>query len=150
MYPSFASEKLPSIKALACQTAMVGGGAAFDLYFRKPEGFHTSHLVSLPRHKGYFLRSEGFYYPCELERMPTGWERYESFLAFQAELQAFLFPYFVKAFPLAESLGEKRFLSSVLPWQEDGKPLPKYESKSLWLALPDRKSAEESLSMVPA
>lgn len=144
MLPSFASEKLPKVKALAKQTAMVGGGAGFDLYFKKPEGFDASFLVSLSSHSGCFLRPEGFYYPSAIESLPLGWERYESFLAFQTELQSFLFPYFIKAFPLAESLGEKRFLSSVLPWEQ------KYESKSVWLALPDRKSAEESLSMVPA
>jgi hypothetical protein len=136
MLPSFASASLPPIKALAKQTAIVGGGAGFSLYFPKPEGFDASHLVSLSRHKGYFLRPEGFYYPSPIERMPLGSERYESFLDFQAELCAFLFPYFVKAFPLCESLGEKRFLSSTLPWEG------KYESKSLWLSLPQRKSAE--------
>jgi hypothetical protein len=68
--------------------------------------------------------------------MPLGFERYESFLAFQVELSAFLFPYFAKAFPLCRSLGEKGFLTSSLPWEE------KYQSKSLWLSLPQRKSAE--------
>jgi hypothetical protein len=140
MLPSFASASLPPIKALAKQTAIVGGGAGFSLYFPKPEGFDASHLVSLSRHKGYFLRPEGFYYPSPIESMPLGFERYESFLAFQAELCTFLFPYFVKAFPLCESLGEKRFLSSTLPWEG------KYESKSLWLSLPQRKSAEGKVS----
>jgi hypothetical protein len=136
MLPSFASASLPPVKALAKQTAIVGGGAGFSLYFPKPEGFETSHLVILSSRKGYFLRPEGFYYPATIERMPLGFERYESFLAFQAELSAFLFPYFAKAFPLCKSLGEKRFLTSTLPWEE------KYESEALWLSLPQRKSAE--------
>ena len=136
MLPSFASASLPHVKALAKQTAIIGGGAGFSLYFPKPEGFETSHLVILSSRKGYFLRPEGFYYPSAIERMPLGFERYESFLAFQAELSAFLFPYFAKAFPLCKSLGEKGFLTSSLSWEE------KHQSKSLWLSLPQRKSAE--------
>ena len=136
MLPSFASASLPPIKALAKQTAIMGGGAGFSLYFPKPEGFDASHLISLSSHKGYFVRPESFYRPKSLDLMPLGFERYESFLAFQAELCAFLFPSFVKAFPLCESLGAKRFLASTLPYSE------KHQSKSLWLSLPQRKSAE--------
>jgi len=131
--PAFASASLPPIKALAKQTAIIGGGAGFSLYFPKPEGFDASHLVILSRHKGYFLRPEGFYRPASLDAMPLGSERLEAFLAFQAELLGFLFPYFAKAFPLCESLGSQRFLSNVLSYSE------RYESKSLWLSLPDRK-----------
>jgi len=69
--------------------------------------------------------------------MPLGWERYEAFLAFQAELNAFLFPYLCKTFPLCESLGAKGFLSSVLPCSE------KYESREAWISPPQRKTAEE-------
>jgi hypothetical protein len=133
MLPSFASASLLPVKALAKQTAIVGGGAGFSLYFPKPKGFDASHLVSLSRHKGYFLRPEGFYRPASLDAMPLGRERLEAFLAFQAELLDFLFPYFAKAFPLCESLGSQRFLSNVLSYSE------RYESKSLWLSLPDRK-----------
>ena len=136
MLPSFASASLPPVKALARQTAIVGGGAGFSLYFPKLKGFETPHLVILSSRQGYFVPPEGFYRPESLDAMPLGFERYESFLAFQAELCAFLFPYFVKALPLCKSLGAKRFLSSTLPWEE------KYESKALWLSLPQRKSAE--------
>lgn len=134
--PAFASASLPPIKALACQTAFVGGGAGFSLYFPKPEDFDPGHLVTLSSQKGFLLRPEGFYRPASLDLMPLGAERLEAFLAFQAELLGFLFPYFAKAFPLCESLGSRRFLSSVLPYSE------RYESRKAWLLLPDRKSAE--------
>jgi hypothetical protein len=134
--PAFASASLPPIRALACQTAICGGGAGFSLYFPKPEGLEAGHLVSLSGQKGYFLRPEGFYRPGFLDAMPRGSERLEAFLAFQSELLAFLFPYFVEAFPLCESLGSQRFLSSVLPYSQ------KYESRKAWIMLPDRKGAE--------
>ena len=134
--PAFASASLPPIKALACQTAFVGGGAGFSLYFPKPEGFDPGHLIMLSSQKGFLLRPEGFYRPASLDLMPLGAERLEAFLAFQTELLGFLFPYFAKAFPLCESLGSRRFLSSVLPYSE------RYESRKAWLLLPDRKSAE--------
>lgn len=136
MLPSFASASLPPVKALAMQTAIIGGGAGFSLYFPKPAGFDSSHLVLLGSHKGYFLRPEGFYRPQSLDAMPLGSERLEAFLSFQAELCAFLFPFFVKAFPLCESLGAQRFLTFTLPYSE------KYESRKAWLSLPNRKSAE--------
>ena len=134
--PAFASASLPPIKALACQTAFVGGGAGFSLYFPKPEGFDPGHLVTLSGQKGFLLRPEGFYRPDSLDAMPVGSERLEAFLAFQAELLSFLFPYFAKAFPLCESLGSQRFLSSVLSYSV------RYESRKAWLLLPDRKGAE--------
>jgi hypothetical protein len=136
MLPLFASASLPPIKALAWQTPFVGGGASFSLYFPKLSPDNEDFLVSLASYSGWFQRPEGFYYPSFIKEMPVGWERYESFLAFQKELNAFLFPYFVKAFPLAESLGEEGFLSSVLPYSQ------KYERKKAWLSLPQRKSAE--------
>jgi hypothetical protein len=131
--PAFASASLPPIKALACQTAIVGGGAGFSLYFPCPITDGQSFLVSLSSHKGYFQRPEGYYYPSSLESMSLGFDRLEAFNAFQAELLGFLFPYFVKAFPLCESLGSQRFLSSVLSYSE------KYESRKAWLLLPARK-----------
>lgn len=134
--PAFASASLPPIKALACQTAFVGGGAGFSLYFPCASISGKNFLVSLSSHKGYFQRPEGFYYPESLEALPLGFERLEAFEAFQAELLSFLFPYFAKAFPLCESLGSQRFLSSVLPYSE------RYESRKVWLLLPDRKGAE--------
>jgi len=141
MIPSFVSASLPFTKALACQTAIIGGGANFSLYFPHPErGFNSGHLVSLGRFKGYFVYPESFYYPASLDAMPLGGERLEAFLAFQAELLSFLFPFIAKAFPLCESLGSKRFLSSVLSC---GKT---YESRKAWLLLPDRKEAEEGKS----
>lgn len=136
MLPSFASASLPFTKALACQTAIIGGGAGFSLYFPKPKGFDPGHLVSLGDRRGYFLYAEGFYRPASLDSMPLGGERLEAFLAFQSELLGFLFPFVVKAFPLCESLGSKRFLSSVLSYSKS------YESRKAWLSLPDRKSAE--------
>ena len=137
MLPSFVSSKLPPAKALAVQTAIVGGGAGFSLYFPKPESFDASFHITLGSHRGQFLRPEGFYYPAPIEKMPLGWERYEAFLAFQAELNAFLFPYLCTTFPLCESLGAKGFLSSVLPYSE------KHESRKAWISLPQRKTAEE-------
>jgi hypothetical protein len=61
--PAFASASLPPIKALACQTAIVGGGAGFSLYFPCPITDGQSFLVNLSSHKGYFQRPEGYYYP---------------------------------------------------------------------------------------
>ena len=136
MLPSFASASLPPVKALAMQTAIIGGGAGFSLYFPKRKGCDTAHLVSLSGRKGYFVRPEGFYRPESLDAMPLGSERFEAFLSFQAELCAFLFPFFVEAFPLCESLGAQRFLTFTLPYSE------RYESRKAWLSLPDRKSAE--------
>ena len=69
--PAFASASLPSIKALACQTAFVGGGAGFSLYFPKPEGFDPGHLVTLSGQKGFLLRPEGFYRPDSLVLIPN-------------------------------------------------------------------------------
>lgn len=136
-FPSFASASLPPIKALAWQTPLIGGGASFSLYFPKVPSSADNFLVSLASYEGWFQRPEGFYYPSSLENMPVGWERYESFLVFQKEMNAFLFPFFIAAFPLAESLGEEGFLSSVLPYSQT------YERKKAWLSLPDRKSAEK-------
>lgn len=135
MLPSFASASL-SVKALACQTAIVGGGAGFSLFFPCHNTEGKSFLVSLSSHSGWLQRPEGYYYPQSLEAMPLGFERLEAFHAFQAELSSFLFPFFCKAFPLAESLGSQRFLSSVLPYSQ------KYESKKAWLLLPASKGAE--------
>ena len=129
--PSFASS-IGQTKALAWQTAIVGGGAGFSLYF-PAERESSSFLVHLGSHDGLFQRPEGYYYPQEIEAMPKGADRLEAFLAFQKELNAFLFPLFCKAFPLAESLGEQRFLSSVLPYSQ------KYESRKAWLTLPAAK-----------
>ena len=131
--PSFASA-LQQTKALACQTAMCGGGAGFSLYFPIESTEGRSFLVSLSSHDGMFQRPEGYYYPEELEKMPLGWERYEAFLAFQKELNAFLFPFFCNAFPLAESLGAQRFLSSCLPYEEN------HKSGKAWLLLPAAKA----------
>jgi hypothetical protein len=136
MLPSFISASLPPTKALACQTAIIGGGAGFSLYFPCHQREGRNFLVSLSSHDGYFQRPEGYYYPESLESMPLGFDRLEAFNAFQAELLSFLFPYFVKAFPLCESLGSQRFLSSVLSYSES------YESRKAWLLLPDRKGAE--------
>lgn len=133
LLPSFASPDLQT-KALACQTAIVGGGAGFSLYFPlAKERKGTSFLVSLSSHNGMFQRPEGYYYPAEIERMPLGWERYDAFLAFQKELNAFLFPFFCEAFPLTKRLGDQRFLSSCLPYEE------KHESRKTWLLLPAAK-----------
>ena len=129
--PSFVSS-IGQTKALAWQTAIIGGGAGFSLYF-PAERESSSFLVHLGSHDGLFQRPEGYYYPQEIEAMPLGKERYEAFLTFQKELNAFLFPLFCKAFPLAESLGEKLFLSSVLPYSQ------KYESRKAWLTLPSAK-----------
>jgi len=137
MLPSFVSNKLPPTKALAVQTAIIGGGAGFSLCFPKPESFDASFHIILGSHRGHFLRPEGFYYPSSVERMPLGWKRYEAFLSFQTELNAFLFPYLCKTFPLCESLGAKAFLSSVLPYSE------KYESRKARISLPQRKTAED-------
>ena len=134
--PSFASAELPSVKALATLSPFFGGGATFGLLFRKPETLRASHLVSLCSQQGYFVYPETFYRPESLDKMPQGWERLEAFEAFQKELLSWLFPFFCEAFPLAERLGEERFLSSCLPYSEH------YEGKSLWLSLPNRKSAE--------
>lgn len=129
MLPSFASH-LQQTKALACQTAIIGGGAGFSLYFPIESTEGRSFLVSLSSHSGTFQRPEGYYYPKEITAMPLGWERYEAFLAFQRKLNAFLFPFFCEAFPLAERLGEQRFLSSCLPYEE------KHKSRKAWLLLP--------------
>ena len=134
--PAFASASLPPIRALARQTAICGGGAGFSLYFPKPEGLEAGHLVSLSGQKGYFLRPEGFYRPASLDLMPLGAERLEAFLAFQAELFAFLFPYFQRPFPACSSLGAQRFLTHTLPYDQV------YGSRKTWIELPDRKGAE--------
>ncbi len=132
--PSFASS-LQQTKALAVQTAIVGGGAGFSLYFPlAKERESASFLVSLSSHDGIFQRPEGYYYPKEIEAMPLGEERYRAFLSFQKELNAFLFPFFCEAFPLAERLGEQRFLSSCLPYEE------KHKSGKAWLLLPASKA----------
>lgn len=128
MLPSFASS-LISTKALAVQTAIVGGGAGFSLYFPCRNTEKASFLVSISSHRGWLQRPEGYYYPAEIEKLPVGEERYSAFLSFQKELKPFLFPYFVKALPLAESLGES-FLSSVLPYDQ------KHTSKKAWIELP--------------
>jgi len=130
--PSFASS-FQQTKALACQTAMCGGGVGFSLYFPIESRKGRSFLVSLSSHDGMFQRPEGYYYPEVIERMPLGWERYDAFLSFQKELNAFLFPFFCEAFPLAERLGDQRFLSSCLPYEE------KHESRKAWLLLPAAK-----------
>jgi len=127
--PSFASS-LQQTKALGCQTAICGGGAGFSLYFPIESTKGRSFLVSLSSHNGMFQRPEGYYYPKEIEAMPLGEERYRAFLSFQKELNAFLFPFFCEAFPLAERLGEQRFLSSCLPCEE------KHKSGKAWLLLP--------------
>ncbi len=132
LLPSFTSSS-QQIKALACQTAMCGGGAGFSLYFPIENREGRSFLVSLSSHNGMFQRPEGYYYPEEVEKMPLGWERYDAFLSFQKELNAFLFPFFCEAFPLAERLGDQRFLSSCLPHEE------KHESRKAWLLLPAAK-----------
>lgn len=129
MLPSFASS-LISTKALAVQTAIVGGGAGFSLYFPCHNTKKASFLVSLSSHSGWFQRPEGYFYPIEIEKLPLGEQRLRAFLAFQKDLSSFLFPYFVKALPLAEGLGESRFLSSVLPYDQ------KYKSRKAWIELP--------------
>lgn len=134
--PSFASSSLPFTKALACQTAIIGGGASFSLFFPKPASLSpSSGIVSLSSHRGLFLRPEAFYRPSSLDQLPLGSERLEAFLSFQEDLRLFLFPFFIEAFPLSASLG-KRFLESPLPYDQ------KHESRKAWLLLPDRKSAE--------
>ena len=134
MLPSFVSPSA-TVEALACQTAMIGGGASFSLYFPCENTEGQSFLVSLSSHNGMFQRPEGYYYPESLERMPLGFDRLEAFNAFQKEMLSMIFPAFVKAFPLAESLGEARFLSSVLPYDQ------KHESRKAWLSLPARREA---------
>lgn len=131
--PAFVSSS-ETVKALACQTAIIGGGAGFSLYFPCATTEGKSFLVSLSAHKGWFQRPEGYYYPDTLEAMPLGSDRLEAFYAFQEELNAMLFPLFIEAFPLAESLGH-RFLSSCLAYDR------RYESRKAWLSLPARKEA---------
>ena len=135
MLPSFVSPS-STVKALACQTAMVGGGASFSLYFPCENTESQSFLVSLSSHNGWFQRPEGYYYPESLERMPLGFDRLDAFNAFQKEMLSMIFPAFVKAFPLAESLGEARFLSSVLPYDK------KHESRKAWISLPAKREAQ--------
>jgi hypothetical protein len=135
MLPSFVSPSV-TVKALACQTAMIGGGASFSLYFPCENIAGKSFLVSLSSHHGMFQRPEGYYYPESLERMPLGFDRLEAFNAFQKEMLSMIFPAFVKAFPFAESLGKARFLSSVLPYDQ------KHESRKAWLSLPARRDAQ--------
>lgn len=134
MLPSFVSPS-STVKALACQTAMIGGGASFSLYFPCENTEGQNFLVSLSSHSGMFQRPEGFYYPDFLEKMPLGFGRLEAFNAFQKEMLSMIFPFFVKAFPLAESLGEARFLYSVLPYDQ------KFKSSNDWLSLPARKES---------
>lgn len=135
MLPSFVSPS-STVKALACQTAMIGGGASFSLYFPCDNTKGKSFLVSLSSHSGMFQRPEGYYYPESLERMPIGFDRLEAFNDFQKEMLSMIFPAFVKAFPLAESLGEAHFLFSVLPYDQ------KHESRKAWLSLPARREAQ--------
>lgn len=134
MLPSFTSAS-STVKALACQTALCGGGAGFSLYFPCDNTKGKSFLVSLSSHRGYFQRPEGYYYPDSIEAMPLGSERLEAFLAFQKELNTFLFPYFQALFPACSPLGDQRFLSSTLPWDQS------YASRKSWLFLPARKGA---------
>ena len=135
MLPSFVSP-FSTVKALACQTAMIGGGAGFSLYFPCESTEGQSFLVSLSSHRGMFQRPEGYYYPESLERMPLGFDRLEAFNAFQKEMLSMIFPAFVKVFPLAESLGEARFLCCVLSYDQ------KHESRKVWLSLPARREAQ--------
>ena len=134
MLPSFASAS-STVKALACQTAIIGGGAGFSLYFPCLSIEGKSFLVSLSSHKGYFQRPEGYYYPESLERMPLGFDRLDAFHTFKQEMLSMVFPSFVDAFPLAESLGAKRFLSHCLSYDQ------KHQSRKAWLSLPARKDA---------
>ena len=114
------------------QTAMVGGGLKFSLYFPCQNPAKHLHLVSLSGKKGYFLYPADFYRPSFIDVMPLGFERLETFYSFEREMLRELFPLFCAAFPLAESLGEKLFLSSVLF------PSHKVESSECKLSLPER------------
>lgn len=134
MLPSFVSPSA-TVKALACQTAMIGGGASFSLYFPCENTEGQSFLVSLSSHRGMFQRPEGYYYPESLESMPLGFDRLEAFNAFQEEMLSMIFPFFQQAFPACSPLGSQRFLSGIIP------PNQAYASRKTWLSLPARREA---------
>jgi hypothetical protein len=135
-----AKPRLPSMaeaatrKGLFRQSALIGGGASFSLFFpleeAEREASRFNSLSSFSSHPGkLFAEASAFYRPSSLDQLPLGWERYESFLSFRKSLESWLFPFCAACFPASLPLGDG--------WAS-GLSFEKGSSESLccWLPLP--------------
>lgn len=135
-----AKPRLPSmaeaatVKGLFRQSALIGGGASFSLFFpldaTERNAFEFGSLSSFSSHPGkLWAEASAFYRPSFLDDLPLGWERYESFLSFQRSLESWLFPFCAACFPASLPLGDK--WPSALSFEKGSS-----ESLCCWLPLP--------------
>ena len=147
-----AKPRLPSMaeaatrKGLFRQSALIGGGASFSLFFpleeAEREASRFNSLSSFSSHPGkLFAEASAFYRPSSLDQLPLGWERYESFLSFRKSLESWLFPFCVACFPASLPLGDG--WASGLSFEKGSS-----ESLSCWLPLPAWKPCQ-SLAEAP-
>ena len=131
-----------TVKGLFRQSALIGGGASFSLFFplagssESPEASRFGSLSSFSSHPGkLFAEASAFYRPSSLDLLPLGWERYESFLSFRKSLESWLFPFCAACFPASLPLGDG--WASGLSFEKGSS-----ESLSCWLPLPAWKPSE--------
>lgn len=144
--PSMAKDA--TVKGLFRQSALIGGGASFSLFFplngspESPEASRFGSLSSFSSHPGkLFAEASAFYRPSSLDQLPLGWERYERFLSFRKSLESWLFPFCAACFPASLPLGDG--WASGLSFEKGSS-----ESLSCWLPLPAWKPCQ-SLSEAP-
>lgn len=135
--PSMAED---TVKGLFRQSALIGGGASFSLFFpldaTERDASELGSLSSFSSHPGkLWAEASAFYRPAFLDDLPLGWERYESFLSFQRSLESWLFPFCAACFPASLPLGDK--WSSALSFEKGSS-----ESLFCWLSLPAWKLSE--------
>jgi len=129
-----------TVKGLFRQSALIGGGASFSLFFpleeAEREASQFNSLSSFSSHPGkLFAEAPAFYRPSFLDQLPLGWERYESFLSFRKSLESWLFPFCAACFPASLPLGDG--WASGLSFEKGSS-----ESLSCWLPLPAWKPSE--------
>lgn len=135
--PSMAED---TVKGLFRQSALIGGGASFSLFFPlEATERDTSEFGSLSSFSSYpgklFAKASAFYRPSFLDDLPLGWERYESFLSFRKSLESWLFPFCAACFPASLPLGDQ--WASAWSFEKGSS-----ESLSCWLPLPAWKPSQ--------
>jgi hypothetical protein len=140
--PSMAED---TVKGLFRQSAMIGGGASFSLFFpldakaRERDFLRFASLSSFSSHPGkLFAEASAFYRPSFLDDLPLGWERYESFLSFRKSLERWLFPFCAACFPASLPLGDQ--WASAWSFEKGSS-----ESLSCWLPLPAWKPSQKPI-----
>lgn len=133
-------EAVTTVKGLFRQSALIGGGASFSLFFpldaTERDASEFGSLSSFSSHPGkLWAEASAFYRPSFLDDLPLGWERYESFLSFQRSLESWLFPFCAACFPASLPLGDK--WASALSFEKGSS-----ESLFCWLSLPAWKLSE--------